>query len=130
MQNKKIRPLRIKIAITIISIVAVALILMGAVFLFGTGNISKTFIESNRKMAATSKSTSSISMNSQTSVRLQELAENTASLADRTFYEFRQAVVMIASAAEKLYEDMDSFPQRTILPPDASKDGTLSLQVL
>ena len=130
MQNKKIRPLRAKIAITIIIIVMASLLCLGAIFLISSRSISARLEESNSQMAETSKARSSTSMNEQTSLRLKELADNKATIADRTFYEFREAVEMIASAAEKLYSDEGSYPQRTVYPPDAANDGKLSLQVL
>ena len=70
------------------------------------------------------------SMDELTRVRLQELADDKATIADRTFYEFQQAVNMIATSAAKLYSDSGSYTARPADPPDPQKDGELSLQVL
>ena len=130
MKKKKIRPLRAKIAIAISAIVLASLLCIGAIFLIGSRDIFKRLEDSNSQMAEISKATSSISLNRQTSLRLQELADNKATIADRTFYEFRNAVETIATAADKLYSDRDSYPQRPVALPDAANDGQLSLQVL
>ena len=130
MQNGKIRPLRQKITFTIIIIVVVSLLCVGIAALINTRNISKTLIDSNKAMGQTSRAISSSSIEELNQTRLQELADDKATLADRMFYEFRQAVEMIASAAEKLYEDRDSYPARIVPLPDASKEGSLSLQTL
>ncbi|MBQ6293350.1 MAG: SpoIIE family protein phosphatase [Lachnospiraceae bacterium] len=130
MSNKKIRPLRSKLAVTIITVVFLALLGVGAVVLLNTRKIAKTLMDSNRQMSLTSRSVSSSSMESLNRVRMQELAEDKAELADRTFYEFRQAVTMVAAAAEKLYADPDAYPGRDVSLPDASKDGELTVQLL
>ena len=128
--TKRIRPLRSKITLTIIAVVIISLLGVGAVFLINTGNLSGTLIDSNRQMSQTSRSMSADSMEKMTRVRLQELAEDKAELADRMFYEFERAVSTAASAAEKLYEDPDAFPERDIPEPDPANDGKLALQVL
>ena len=130
MSSKKNRPLRAKIAIAIIMVVLIALIGVGIVFLINTNRMSKYFIESGQQMSHTSRSMSSSSMETLMRKRLVELAEDKAELADRTFYEFRQAVSMVATAAEKLYADSDAYPDRDVALPDADRDGELTVQVL
>ncbi len=130
MQNKKIRPLRVKITWTIVVIVVLALLGVGVVFLVSTNRFSKTLLGSNRQMSQTSRDMSSSSMEELSRLRLQELAEDKAELADRMFYEFERAVRMAASAAEKLYDDPDAYPERDVAVPDAANDGKLTLQVL
>ena len=130
MSARKMRPLRSKITLTIIIVVILSLLGVGAVFLINTGNVSRTMIDSNRQMSRTSRSMSSASMEEMTRVRLQEIAEDKAELADRMFYEFERAVSMAASAAEKLYDDPEGFPERDIAVPDPANDGKLTLQVL
>ena len=130
MNNKKFRPLRSKITFTVIIVVILSLLGIGAVFLINTNRVSKTLINSNKQMSQTSRSMSFESMEKLTRVRLQEVAEDKAELADRMFYEFERAVRMAASAAEKLYEDPESYPERDIAEPDPANDGTLTLQVL
>ena len=130
MNNKKFRPLRSKITFTIIIVVILSLLGIGAVFLINTNRVSKTLINSNKQMSQTSRSMSFESMEKLTRVRLQEVAEDKAELADRMFYEFERAVRMAASAAEKLYEDPESYPERDIAEPDPANDGILTLQVL
>ena len=130
MSEKKFRSLRSKITTTIIIVVTLSLLGMGAVFLINTEKVSKTLIDSNRQMSQTSRSRSSDSMDQMARIRLQELAEDKAELADRMFYEFEQAVSMAASATEKLYDDPEGFPEREIAQPDPANDGALTLQVL
>ena len=130
MSTKKIRPLRAKISQAIIFIVTASLLCVGAVFLINSRRISKALIDSNREMSGTSRTMSSESMDELTRTRLQELADDKAALADRTFYEFQQAVGMIATAAENIYAKSDSYPLRPAELPDPAKDGQLSVQVL
>ena len=87
-------------------------------------------MDSNRQMSGTSRDMSSEYMDELARVRLQELADDKAALADRTFYEFQQAVSTVATAAEKLYADSGSYTSRPVPLPDPDKDGELSLQVL
>ena len=130
MQMQRFRPLRTKITMTIMIVVFLSLFCVGAVSLINTNRTIKTMADSNKQMTQTSRSMSSSSMEALTRVRLQELAEDKAALADRTFYEFEQAVSMIASAAEKIYGSRETYPERDVPLPDAEKDGTLSLQLL
>ncbi|MBR6236818.1 MAG: SpoIIE family protein phosphatase [Firmicutes bacterium] len=130
MKTKKIRPLRTKIAQAIIFIVTASLLCVGAVFLINSRRLSKTLMDSNRQMSGTSRNMSSEYMDGLARERLQELADDKAALADRTFYEFRQAVGTVATAAEKLYAESDSYPGRPAPLPDPAKDGELSVQVL
>ena len=130
MNDRKFRPLRAKITSTIINVVIVALLCVGVFSLINTARISKTLQRSNAEMTQTSRTMTSGSMDEMARVRLQELADDKANLADRAFYEFRQAVSMVASAAEKVYAEQDQYPQRFTPLPDASKDGQLTMQVL
>ena len=130
MSKKKFRPLRKKIALAIIAVVVTALVCVGAVFIINSRRISNTLIESNKQMTQTSRSMSSESMDELARTRLQELAADKASIADRTFYEFQQAVSIVATAAEQLYANRNSYPQRDVPLPDPAKNGELSLQVL
>ena len=130
MRAERIQPLRTKITLIIIIVVLVSLLCVGAIALINNKRISDTLIDSNRQMSQTSRSMSSSSMEELTRVRLQELADDKADIADRTFYEFQQAVCMIATAAEQLYAEQDSYPERDVPLPDAANNGKLSLQVL
>ena len=130
MNNKKFRPLRSKITFTIIIVVILSLLGIGAVFLINTNRVSKTLINSNKQMSQTSRSMSFESMEKLTRVRLQEVAEDKAELADRMFYEFERAVGVVASAVQKLYEEPEKFPEREIALPDPANDGKLAVQVL
>ena len=58
MNNKKFRPLRSKITFTIIIVVILSLLGIGAVFLINTNRVSKTLINSNKQMSQTSRSMS------------------------------------------------------------------------
>ena len=130
MRTKKIRPLRTKIAATIIIIVVLSLLCVGAVALINTRRISGILTESNQQMSETSGSMTYSSMDGMARLRLQELADDKAAMADRTFYEFQQSVRTIASAAELIYADSGSYPSRDVPLPDPANDGILSVQVL
>ena len=130
MHAKRIRPLRTKIALAIIIVVVAALLCVGAVFYINSKRISRTMMDSNRQMTGTSREMTAASMDEITRVRLQELADDKATIADRTFYEFQQAVSMVATAAEALYENSGDYAQRPVPAPDPEKDGELSVQTL
>ena len=130
MRTKKIRPLRAKMAATITIIVVLSLLCVGAVALINTRRIANILTGSNKQMSATSGEMTYSSMDGMARQRLQELADDKAAIADRTFYEFQQSVRTIASAAELLYADSGSYPARPVPLPDASNDGTLCIQAL
>ena len=85
MHPEKMRPLRSKIAFAMIIIVVAALLCVGAVSLINTKRITNTLKESNKQMSQTSRSMTAESMDEQIRIRLQELADDKAALADRTF---------------------------------------------
>ena len=130
MRTKKITPLRVKITTTITIIVIAALLCVGIVAVINTRRIANILLNSNRQMSQTSSSMSSSSMDELAQIRLQELADDKAALADRSFVEFQKSVSTIASAAELLYSDPDSYPERDVPLPDAANDGQLSVQAL
>ena len=114
MRTKKIRPLRTKIAATITIIVVISLLCVGAVALINTRRIADILTGSNKQMSATSGEMTYSSMDGMARQRLQELADDKAAIADRTFYEFQQSVRTIASAAELIYADSDRYPSRPV----------------
>ena len=130
MDKKRIRSLRGKISLTMIAVVGLTLLCVGALFLFSTDRITRTLTGSNQRMSQTSRSRSSSSMTELTKIRLQELADGKAELADRMFYEFEEAVCNAAVAAELLYADPDSYPPRDVPLPQMENDGKLAVQIL
>ena len=130
MFKKRQKSLRGKISLTMIAVVGLSLLCIGALFLFSTDRITTTLTESNQQMSQTSRSRSSTSMTELTKTRLQELADGKAELADRMFYEFEEAVCNAAVAAELLYANADAYPPRDVPLPRMENDGTLALQVL
>ena len=130
MQKERLKSLRGKIALTMISVVGLTLLCVGALFLVSSDRITSTLTESNQQMSLTSRSRSSASMTEQTKTRLQELADGKAELADRMFYEFEEAVCNAAVAAELLYANADAYPPRDVPLPQMENDGKLALQVL
>ncbi len=130
MDKKRIRSLRGKISLTMIAVVGLTLLCVGALFLFSSDQITTTLTESNQQMSLTSRSRSSTSMTELTKTRLQELAIGKAELADRMFYEFEEAVRNAAVAAELLYADADAYPPRDVPLPRMENDGKLAVQVL
>ena len=119
-----------KMAWAIIIVVVASLLCVGAVFFINSRRIARTVMDSNKEMSATSREMTSASMDELTRTRLQELADDKATIADRTFYEFQQAVNMIATSAGKLYADSGSYTGRPADLPDPQKDGELSVQTL
>ena len=130
MPTEKHRSLRRKISLTMIAVVGLALLCVGALSLLGTDRVASTLIRSNREMAQTSRLRSASSMTTLTESRMQELAQGKAELADRLFYEFEEAVCNAATAAEMLYADAASYPPREVALPRMENDGKLALQVL
>ena len=130
MPEKRFRSLRGKITLTIILVVGLTLLCVGAVALFSTNRNIATLLESNMELSQTSRSRSSTSMISLTEIRLRELAVGKAELADRMFYEFEEAVCDAALAAERLYAEPESCPPREVPLPQMENDGILALQAL
>ncbi len=127
---KKISSLKYKILLSMIVIVLVMLLAVGIVLGITMKNVIGTLIDSNTNMAEISKKRSSASLTDNIRTSLLNLASDKASLADRSFSDFEQAVKTTASAAEKIYRDQEMYAPREVPLPDAENDGQLTLQVL
>lgn len=130
MQKTKNRSLRSKMFTAIISVVVVMLICISAMFFFNMGKIANMLHDSNKEMSKTSIEMSSSSMDELSQVRLQELADNKADIANNVFSGYEQAVRILASSAERLYADPDQYPARETPLPKTENDGQLSIQTL
>ena len=107
MLKLKNRSLRTKMFIAIISVVVVMLICISAMFFFNMGRIADMLLDSNQEMSETSINMSSESIDDFSRIRLQELADDKAEIADNMFAVYEQAVCILASTAERLYADPD-----------------------
>lgn len=85
--------------IAIISVVVIMLICISAMFFYNMDKIAKMLVASNTEMSRTSNEMSSSSMDELSQVRLQELADNKADIANNVFTEYEQAVRILASSA-------------------------------
>ena len=130
MRKTKNRSLRYKMFIAIISVVVIMLICISAMFFYNMDKIAKMLLASNREMSQTSNEMSSSSMDELSQVRLQELADNKADIANNVFSEYEQAVRVLASSAERLYSDPEQYSPRELPLPEAKNDGKLSIQTL
>lgn len=124
------RSLRTKIFMAIISVVVIILICLFAMFFYNMDSIADMLLESNEEMSRTSSDMSSSSMDDLSQTRLQELADNKADIANNVFYEYEQAVSVIAAAAEKIYSNPDQYTVRTPPLPEFKNDGKLAVQTL
>ena len=126
----KHRPLRRKIAFTIMAIVLV-LLLFAAIMLSVTfRNFSQLFDSTTRKMGNTASFMSSSFMGILTQRHMREQAADKADIVDTIFLDFEQSVQIVASAAEKIYADEDLYPPRPVQLPQPENDGKLTVQVL
>ena len=126
----KTRSLGLKIALTIIAIVIGMLLIVGVILGVSMNNVSRSLIDSNEAIGKTSRTESLFSITEQTQTRLMELAEGKADMADVQFMELKKAVENAAALAEQLYAHPEAYSARDIPLPDASLDGTLSVQLL
>ncbi|MBO6157654.1 MAG: SpoIIE family protein phosphatase [Firmicutes bacterium] len=129
-KKKKTRSLGVRIALTMMSVVAAILLCIGVVFTISTSNVSDMLMESNRELIRASNRHSSASMIEVTQTRLQELAQGKADLADALFMEFRSAVAYAAEAAAQIYAHPEKYEQMMPSVPDASNEGKLTPQIL
>ena len=130
MGKTKNRSLRYKMFMAIISVVVIMLICISAMFFYNMDKIAKMLLASNTEMSRTSNEMSSSSMDELSQVRLQELADNKADIANNVFTEYEHAVRVLASSAERLYSDPEQYSPRELPLPDAENDGQLSIQTL
>ena len=130
MLKLKNRSLRTKMFIAIISVVVVMLICISAMFFFNMGRIADMLLDSNQEMSETSINMSSESIDDFSRIRLQELADDKAEIADNMFAVYEQAVCILASTAERLYADPDQYSAREVPLPEMEQDGQLSIQTL
>lgn len=128
--KSKNRSLRTKMFIAIISVVVVMLICISAMFFFNMGRIADMLLDSNQEMSETSINMSSETIDDFSRIRLQELADDKAEIANNLFSVYEQAVCILAASAEKLYADPDQYSAREVPLPEMEKDGQLSIQTL
>ena len=126
----KKRSLGRQILWAMILLVTVMLLVAGIIFVFTMKNTLDILTSSGDDLNDTIGKESSSIMAEQSQLRLLEMAESKAAIADEIFSEFEKGVAIAASAAEDVYDHPDQFTARPVSPPDAKNDGKLSLQVL
>ena len=119
-----------RIRLAMILLVAVTLLVAGIIFFFTMKNTMEILASSNDDLNYTIRKESSSITAEQSQIRLLEMAENKAAIADEIFSEFEQGVTIAASVAEDIYDHPEQFTARPAPLPDAKNDGKLSLQVL
>ena len=119
-----------KIMYAMTALVIGLLVLAGTIFLFTAKKASATLASSNRSLSETIGDKSTAYMTEQSQIRMLELAEEKAEIADDFFLEFEHGVSTAASVAEQIYEHPDLYSPRSVPLPDASRDGELTIQVL
>ena len=124
------RTLQMRISTTMILVLVATMICVGAVFLIAIQGISLTTKQFSERITKTSTDKSAYSMDELTQTRLRELAANKADLADNGFAEFKKDVETAAWEAEKIYENPDAYPRRSVPLPQMENDGELSIQAL
>ena len=126
----KDRSLGKKIFRAMIALVIGLLLVAGIIFSLTMNKTSGTLASSNRNLRETAGEESSAYMTEQSKIRMMELAENKAEIADELFFEFERGVCVAASVAEQIYSHPEEYKPRPVPLPDPEKDGELTIQVL
>ena len=127
---KRKRSLGGKIFVAMIALVLGMLLAAGIIFAITARNVSSTLASSNRSLSETIGEQSLVYMDEQSQVRLAEIADDNAEIADGAFSEFERGVRVVAAVAERIYEHPELYSDRTVPLPDAKNDGKLTMQVL
>ncbi len=115
---------------SMVVIVIGILIIASFIFALTMEKASDTMVESNRELSETIGGKSQTYMTQQSQKRMLELAQEKAKIADELFLEFERGVSVVASVAEQIYNNPESYSPRSVPLPDASRDGELTIQVL
>ena len=124
------KSMRKKISLAMIIVALTTLLIVSVTYSFVIFGIRENMIESNGEMGSMTESLSSESMKNQITEQLLDMSEGKADLANSIFLEFERNVQLLANTAQKVYDDPDKYPERSIPLPDAANDGKLSMQLL
>ena len=126
----KKRSLGKKILWAIIAVVIGLLLVAGIIFFLTMKKASDNMAGSNRILSETIREQSSAYLTGESQLRMMELAENKAEIADALFFEFERGVCTAASVAEQIYSHPEEYAARSVPLPDPERDGELTIQVL
>ena len=119
-----------KILWAIIAVVIGLLLVAGIIFFLTMKKASDNMAGSNRILSETIREQSSAYLTGESQLRMMELAENKAEIADALFFEFERGVCTAASVAEQIYSHPEEYAARSVPLPDPERDGELTIQVL
>ena len=126
----KKRSLGKKILWAIIAVVIGLLLVAGIIFFLTMKKASDNMAGSNRILSETIREQSSAYLTGESQLRMMELAENKAEIADALFFEFERGVCTAAAVAEQIYSHPEEYAARSVPLPDPERDGELTIQVL
>ena len=119
-----------KILWAIIAVVIGLLLVAGIIFFLTMKKASDNMAGSNRILSETIREQSSAYLTGESQLRMMELAENKAEIADALFFEFERGVCTAASVAEQIYSHPEEYAARSVPLPAPERDGELTIQVL
>ena len=119
-----------KILLAMVALVLAMLVAASLVFALTMRKVSATLVESNQTLRETVEEKAAAYMTEQSQTRLKEIAADKADIADAVFAEFERDVLIVASAAEAIYNSPENYTSRPAALPDAANDGVLTAQVL
>ncbi|MBR2560899.1 MAG: SpoIIE family protein phosphatase [Eubacterium sp.] len=118
----------------IFNLVLIAMILIVAaytiVIVYQSKNLQNLVTDTSAKQQQAIEEISTQTMDAVVENSLGTSTELEAYIADSVFRELKGEVTMMADYAGKLLEDPEAYPAQEVLPPDAARDGEISLQLL
>ena len=109
------------------------IVIVGAfmgVLVWQTKLLSSIAAETSQKQVEMMSGITNETMNQVVTSNLNDLTDLTAEKFDSTFRVLRSEVEILSDYAELLLQDPSSFPAVSVSPPDASKEGKVTAQLL
>ena len=131
-KNRKIKIGGIKQKIFNLVIITIVLVMTAytAVIMYQSKALTKLVKDTNESQKRSIASISESTMRSVLDSNLTQTTQMQAYMDGDIFGDAVRVVNIVADYAGKLFADPDNYPKREVAPPDRSKDGQISVQVL
>ncbi|SFO12781.1 sigma-B regulation protein RsbU (phosphoserine phosphatase) [Pseudobutyrivibrio sp. JW11] len=129
MKEIKKKSLRGKILKAMILLIVLTMVVLGVNIILRMVGMMKEIHNGNESLGSQISSITSETMENEITAHMQDIATGQANTADAEFAKFRDTVELLASDAEYLYANSDSYGRYMVNPPDPANNGELSLHM-
>lgn len=124
------KTIRGKVRLILLLISLLALVLMCMVTVLSIARIRSDVIFASNNLGATAGDSSGKALEDQILERLTSTAQTKASIADEKLSKQQSYTQILADFASELYKNPENYADRIVLPPDPSKAGVNTAQLL